>query len=106
MKFSLFLDIMDMHESRHGTWQVKINWLQTYFSMWQLFLISEGTECVIKRYREEDGVFDGALQEKDGYTIFNIEDGMGDLEVVIHNKKLLLDSVFHDDNLQEMWGVK
>ncbi len=94
MTFGELINILGLQESKIGTTQTKIEWIRFYFTAWELTIKNYN----IVRYRNESGIFDGALELNNKYI--NIDKNFDKLEITIGNYKRLFIDLFENKSFQ------
>lgn len=98
MTFGELTNILGIQQSKHGTSQVKIEWIRFYFPAWGLYALYENNLYKIVRYRNEDGIFDGTLDA--GGRFIEVEKNLDDLQIIIKDYNKFFIDVFENKSFQ------
>jgi len=101
MTFGELINILGIYKSQsQSTRQVKITWIDEYFPWWEMKVVTDGGVGIVKRYRDEDGIFDGTVMLED-FTYYSVEDNMDKLPIIINKYNKFFATIFEDKYFQE-----
>lgn len=101
MTFGELINILGIYKSRaQSTRQVKITWINEYFPWWEMKIITDGGVGIVKRYRDEDGVFDGTVELGSG-KYYEVNNDMDKLPIIINKYNKFFATIFEDKYFQE-----